>query len=298
MIISGTDLQQDTVPRKIVINQDSTRSKSDSASAVLPVQTKDSVKHKLIVIPQQITITVSDTTSVCPRNSIADVTFYDFNNFVFRLGYGSYKQFPFIFIEKDRKKEVEARALLIKHLKPGMDLPAQPFHSDWRIIIILVVAILFSLIKATIKNVLPDFTRFFMFRGINDPVSRDIGGLFHWQSTILNLISFLIIGLFGYSAASYYNIIPADSKGIVFWLISLGIVISAVTIRHIICLITGAVSGQEDAFREYLLGIYHVLQVRSIHSFYSYYSYVIYYYLSCQRLYPFRNNLLWVLCIL
>jgi hypothetical protein len=256
MTISGTDFQQDTVSRKIVINQDSTKSKSDSASAVLPVQTKDSVKHKLIVISQQIPIINSDTTSVCSRNSIADVTYYDFNSFVFRLGYGSFKQFPFVFIEKGRKKELESRALLIKHLKTGMDMPAQPFHSDWRIIIILVVAILFSLIKSTIKNVLPDITRFFTLKGKNDPVSRDIGGLFNWQSTILNLISFFIIGLFAYSAASYYNLIPPDSKGIVFWLISLGIVITTITLRHIICLITGAVSGEEDAFREYLLGIY------------------------------------------
>jgi hypothetical protein len=95
-----------------------------------------------------------------------------------------------------------------------------------------------------------------MVRGKNDPVSRNIGGLFNWQSTILNLISFFIIGLFVYSAATYYNFIPSDSKGILFWLISLGIVIIAITLRHIICLITGAVSGEEDAFREYLLGIY------------------------------------------
>jgi hypothetical protein len=225
MIISGTDLQQDTVPRKNVISQDSTRVKSD-------------------------------TTSVCSRNIIADITFYDSENIILKINEGSCKQFPYIFTEKVRQKETEARILLVKHLKTGMDMPAQSFHSDWRIIIIVVVAILFSLIKTTIKNVLPNVTRFFMVRGKNDPVSRDIGGLFNWQSTILNLISFFIIGLFVYSAATYYNFIPSDSKGIVFWLISLGIVIIAITLRHIVCLITGAVSGEEDAFREYLLGIY------------------------------------------
>jgi len=256
MIISCSDLQQDTVPHRIILNQDSMRVKSDSVSTVLTIQQKDSVKHKFIRIPQKTVFNYTDTTSVCSRNSIADVTFYDFNSFIFRLGYGSNKQFPFIFIEKTRKKEMEARALLIKHLRPGMDLPAQPIHNDWGIIIILVAAILYSLIKATTKNVLPNVTRFFMFRGINDPASRDIGGLFNWQSKILNLISFFIIGLFGYSAASYYNFIPLGSKGIIFWLISLGIVITAVTFRHITCLITGAVSGEEEAFREYLLGIY------------------------------------------
>ena len=72
---------------------------------------------------------------------------------------------------------------------------------------------------------LPGVTRFFLFRGINDPSSRDIGGLFNWQSTILNLISFLIIGLFAYCAASYYDLIPSGISGIIFWLISVGIII-------------------------------------------------------------------------
>ncbi len=256
MIISGTDLQQDTVPRKIVINQDSMRTKSDSASVVLPVQTKDSVKHNLIIIPQKTLVENTDTISVCTRNIIADVTFYDSENITLKIKEGSSKQFPYIYIEKVRQKETEARIFLIKHLKTGMEMPAQPFHSDWRIIIILIVAIFYSLIKATVKKVLPDVTRFFIVKGKNDSVSRDIGGLFNWQSTLLNLISFFIIGLFVYSAASYYNFIPPDSKGIVFWLISLGIVIGVITLRHIICMITGAVSGEEDAFRDYLLGIY------------------------------------------
>jgi hypothetical protein len=256
MIISYSDLQQDTVPRKNVINQDSTRVNSDSASIVKYILPKDSVKHKTTAVHQNIIIAYSDTTSVCTRNSIADVTFYNFNNFVFRIGYGSYKQFPFIFTEKTRQRQAEARALLIKHLKPGIDLPVQPLHTDWVIIIILVAAFLYSLVKATSKSVLPNVTRFFLFRGINDPASRNIVGLFHWQSTILNLVSFLIIGLFGYSAASYYNFIPFGIKGIIFWLITLGIIISAVTLRHIVCIVTGTASGENEVFREYLLGVY------------------------------------------
>jgi len=292
MIISCSDLQQDTVPHKTVLKQDSIRIKSDSVSTVLTIQPQDSVKHKLVRIPQKTVFTFADTSSVCPRNSIADVTFYDLNSFVFRLGYGSYKQFPFIFIEKNRNKEMEARALLIKHLRPGMDLPAQPFHNDWGIIIILIAAILYSLIKATTKNVLPNFTRFFMFRRVNEPASRDLGGLFNWQSTFLNLISFFIIGLFAYSAGSYYNFIPPGSKGILFWLVSLGIVIAVVTFRHIICLITGAVSGKEEAFREYLLGIYQSYRLGAFILF------VITILMSYTIIFPIRDYLVFGIIVL
>jgi hypothetical protein len=124
------------------------------------------------------------------------------------------------------------------------------------ILIIIGAAFLYSIVKATYKNISPGFSRFFLFRGINDPVSRDINALFHWQSTILNLISFLIIGLFGYCVASYYKVIPSGFSEIVFWLISLVIICTGVTLRHIVCTITGAVSEEKEVFREYLLSIY------------------------------------------
>jgi hypothetical protein len=256
-IITFRDLQQDTVPRKIVTNQDSTHGSPDSASIISPVQLKDSLRHKSIIQHQIILPDYSDTTSVCIRNNIADVTFHDFNNFIKRIGYGSYKQFPFILADQGRQHQIEERAYLVKHLKPGKELPLQPLHTDWMIIIILVSAFLFSLVKSNSKRMMPYFERLFIFRGLNDSTSRDVSGLFHWQSTILNLISFLIIGLFGYSVASFYNVIPSGTRGIVNWLIALGIIAAAVTIRHLICLITGTASGQQEVFREYLLGIYH-----------------------------------------
>jgi hypothetical protein len=193
---------------------------------------------------------------LCTRNSIADVTFYDRDNVIFKIVSGTNKQFPFISTEKVREHQLEERALLMKQLKPGDNLPERAFHNDWMILIIIGAAFLYSIVKATYKNISPGFSRFFLFRGINDPVSRDINALFHWQSTILNLISFLIIGLFGYCVASYYKVIPSGFSEIVFWLISLVIICTGVTLRHIVCTITGAVSEEKEVFREYLLSIY------------------------------------------
>ena len=144
MIVACRDLQQDTVIRKIVTNQDSLQRKTDSVAVMIPVQSKDTARHKSITLHQNILPDYSDTTSVCTRNSIADVTFYDFNNFILRIGYGSYKQFPFILAEQGRKHQIEERAYLIKQLKPGKELPSHPLHTDWMIIIILVSAFLFS----------------------------------------------------------------------------------------------------------------------------------------------------------
>jgi hypothetical protein len=250
-MISYSYLQQDTVSHKSI-----NPVFSGDSLIVKNVQTKDSVKHKSIIHPNLPIIDNSDTSSICSRNSVSDVTFYDRDNFVFEIGKRPYKQFPFIFTEKVREKEALERILLIKHLKNGNDLPPTPLHTDWMIVILLTAAFLFSFVRRTSGNLSSRFTKFFTFRGVSEPVSSDIGGLFYWQSTIMNLVSFLIIGLYCFSAAEYYNLIPTGIKGIIIWLIAFGIISLAVTLRHLACIITGAISEEHEVFREYLLSIY------------------------------------------
>jgi len=267
MIISLEDLQQDTILHKTVVKHDTADLVHNSGSTVISTQSKDTLTHKYVTPRQIILPDNSDTISVCARNSIADVTFFDFNSFIFRIGYGYYKQFPFILIEKANQHKSEERAQLIKQLKEGKELPSHPLHTDWIIIVIIFAAFLFSLVKSVSKSMFPYFERFIAFKGKKDSISRDVSGLFHWQSTILNLVSFLIIGLFSYSVASFYDFIPLGLKGIVIWLIALGIISLAITIRHIICIITGAASGEEEVFREYLVGIYQSYRVGAIFLF-------------------------------
>jgi len=223
MINSYSETQQDIYKINTIISKDSVGSKSDS---------------------------------LCFRNCITDITFYDPNNIVTKIDSNTSAKFPFIFIEKNKQIHCKARKSILKHLRHGQDIPVQPLHNDWIIIIIIVVSFLFSVIRTSSRNPLPGITRFFLFRGVNDPSSRDISELFHWQSTILNLCSFLIIGLFAYNAGTYYNLIPESIGGIIFWIISLGAIASAVTLRHITCIITGQISGEREVFREYLISVY------------------------------------------
>jgi hypothetical protein len=201
-------------------------------------------------------ITPIDNITVCERNSIADITFNDSLNFISENQLITTDRFPFLFTTKNHKTKQDARASQLAYLKSGEELPARLFHNDWLIGIILFAAFSYSLIRTFYKRFLHDLTRFFFFRGINDPGSRDIGGLFNWQSTILNLITFLNLGLFGYYTAVLYNLIPSIREGFLTWLILVAIVIIVVTLRHIVCFITGILSDAEEVFREYLLGVY------------------------------------------
>ena len=249
-------MQQDTVSTGRYLIKESIRVNTFSLPAVRQFSSKEAGKQSLHPATNVLIPSWTDTTSVCTRNSIADVTFYDSKNIVFNIESGTYKQFPYLYTEQAMQRKLEEKTLLVKHLKSGNDMPAQPLHTDWMIIILLVAAFLFSLVRSTSKSMFPYFERFFMLRGKISTTSRDSGGLFNWQSTIMNLLSFLIIGLFVYSVVSYYNFMPSGSKGIMTWLIGLLIISSAVTVRHLLCVITGVVSGQQEVFREYLLGIY------------------------------------------
>jgi hypothetical protein len=254
MIFTRPDIEQDTIKantflnRDSVILQDPVISKADSS--VKKEYTK-AVKTERIR-----NIINSDTTSVCSRNSIIDLTFHKSADIAFIKTTDITNYFPFLFTEINNQKKAEARTAILEHLKQGETIPGRPLHADWITGVILLATILYSLVSTSSKNMLPGVTRFFLFRGINDPSSRNIGGLFHWQSTIINFVSFLVISLFAYSVLEYFEVIPDNKSRLILWLITLGIVIAMFTLRHIICIFTGKASGQNEAFREYLLAIY------------------------------------------
>ncbi len=257
MTIPMLAIQQDTLKIKSKVPRDTVVFKSDSLHAVDSLQVKkDTIKPKIILYRPLPVLHITDTTSVCKRNNIFDFTFYDSTNLISQIGKGPYDRFPFIFIEKNRARQAEEKAVIVKHLKQGSKLPVPSFHDDWIILIILAAAFLYSVVRSSSKGIFSSFVKFFLFRGINDPASRDIGGLFLWQSTIFNLISFLVLGLFGYMYTRFYGLSTGNISSILLWLISVGVIISAVTIRHFICIITGALSGQKEVFGEYLVNIY------------------------------------------
>ena len=164
---------------------------------------------------------------------------------------------PFIFAEKNMQMQNQERATLIEHLKRARIYLSQPLHEDWIIVIHPDYCFFIFFNQNNIEKYVAGCYQVFPVQGINEPSSRDTGGLFHWQSTILNLISFLIIGLFAYYAASYYDLIPSGIRGIIFWLISLGIIISACHFTTY-CLHINRLCKRrkKEVFREYLLGVY------------------------------------------
>ncbi|MCE5346006.1 MAG: DUF4271 domain-containing protein [Bacteroidales bacterium] len=254
MINYRSEIQQDVVPGKNTGFQDFAWIKSDSGSIINSFRRPDSTIYILKPVADSANIVAPDT--LCRRNSVADITFYDSINVVTNIDQSTTNGFPVLFIEKNRQIKADIKASLEKKLKPGLDLPVQQFHDEWVIGIILIAAFLLSIVRVTSKNMFSDITRFFLFKGITDPSTRNVGGLFLWQSTILNLASFFIIALFIYSSAEYFGAVPTNIPGIFFWLISLGAIIVVVILRHVTCIITGFASGEKEVFREYQVVVF------------------------------------------
>ncbi len=235
-------LNQDTTARQTDIPVDSIQVsdtiRTSSTTSVQPVKKEPSLID-----------TISDGTK-------PEITFYDSANFIISSEIQFTDRFPFVFTEKIRKSKLETRESLIKSLREGQELPEQQLKTDWLIFVVLVISALYLFISTSYRRLFNEMKRFFLFRGIGDTASRDIQILFHWKSTIINLVSFLNIGLFAYCAADFYEFIPDNIPGILFWAICFVAIAVVITIRHILCIITGNISEEKDLFDEYIITIY------------------------------------------
>jgi len=259
---------QDTIKPTVTIRINTDKLIPDSVFRKLDevpahIRYLDSIRNikRVTRVPE---VTITDTTSVCARNSIADVTFYDSTSFVRNLDKLPPEFFPAGYSERSLPVNLEAGTVKTGSLKDGTLIPQKPLDHDWIIAVVFLAAYLWLIVRNTSRSFVPEMTRFFLFRGINESSSRDSGSLFTWQSTLLNFVSFMIIGLFAYSAADWFDLIPAGIPPLVFMIISVAAVILGVTSRHFICLAAGNLSDEREVFNEYLVNVYNFYRFSSV----------------------------------
>ena len=265
MIILNSEFQKDTVRGRNPFYTGTLRVKNLSDSS-LSAHARDTAARKSTQSNNQVianhvaikdeVIAINDSTSLCERNSIADISFYfPGNNLILNGTLDPLNRFPFIFTHKNEVIETGRKEILIKHLKPGTEIPEKNMQGDWIIMIIILGLILFSVVRATSKSILPELGRFFIFRGMNDPAKRKTAVLLKWQSILLNLISFIFISLFTFYSASYYQMLPTGINSLLIWLILFFILLVVAFIRYILCKATGRISGEKRVFGDYIFGI-------------------------------------------
>jgi len=259
---------QDTIRPGLVIRidpgkliPDSVFRRFDEVPAHIKKADSAGIRKKTVALPE---VVVTDTTSVCSRNIIADFTFSDSSSFFRNPVPYPQGQFPFQLVDKIQQTAQGKTLTIIKPLKEGISIPGKPLHADWITGLLFLAALLWLTVRLTTKGLLPELKRFVLFRGINESSSRDMASLFYWQSTVLNFVSFLVLALFAYCGAAYNDLVPSGFPRFLSFLGLMGILIIAVTSRHFICIIAGNLTGQNEMFNEYLITIYQSYRFSSV----------------------------------
>lgn len=258
---------QDTLKQKIPVRTDTLKPFSDNVQHQFKTGRDTLLQKRETQKPVVTIIAASDTTTLCLRNCIADVTFHDSSSFVFKTDKTIAGRFPFAFTGMNRQRHEEAKVLLVSHLKKGDELPEEPYRIDWIVPAILLSAFLYALVRTASGNMFRGLMKFILFRGINESISRETSEILQLQSTLFNLASFLNISLFGFLLTIKYDLPLPGISGFALWTIFLGIIFIAITLRHIICRVTGNFSGENEIFREYLVGIYHSYRLAGLFLF-------------------------------
>jgi hypothetical protein len=252
---------QDTLKQKIIVREDTLKHLSDTARSQKKIHSDTVIVHRVIPKIIRAEIAEPDTAFTCSRNSIADVNYYDSANFIYLVDSSLSDRFPFLFTTMNRQRSLAEKESILVHLKEGTNVPKNPYQVDWIVSIIIVSAFLYAVLRTTSAKIFRGLLRFISFSSINESASREMPEIFQWQSTLFNLTSFLNISLFGFLLAIRYGITLPSVGGFVLWAAFLGIVIAAITLRHIVCRLTGNLSGQDEIFSEYLAGIYHSYRI-------------------------------------
>lgn len=230
----------------------------DSIKAVSLARTR---KNAVRPQPEQSFLVYKD--SICTRSPIADITFHDPDNLIFRLK--SDRDIVF-FNPEDllAGKSGKQYSEIIYDLRTGQPNPSDPVHKDWIIMIVFLIALLLSFIRDYLKAKMPQMMRTLSLRGINDPAMRNTAEIFQWQSTLLNFVSFLGLGIFAWYAGIRLNLVPPGLSGFALWLGIIGIIVTVVTIRHLICILAGRLSEKQEVFNEYLTSFYQFLRAGAL----------------------------------
>ena len=163
----------------------------------------------------------------------------------------------FQFVQKNDELLYGQKEYIEKSLRNGEKLPAIPFRNDWIIGIIILSIILFSIVHASTKTLFSTIGKFFLFRKTMKGETKTTK-LFQWESILLNTSSFFIISIFAYFAVSYNGVISGNLSGFKIWLFSMGIIVTALILRHFICIITGLISNSTEIFNNYINTVYQV----------------------------------------
>ena len=246
-----------------IIQQDPAKPIQDSSLKKITVSADTAGIHDTLRSPvRDIPLKVkepenADTAEISFNNRFSDKIFTGKQDLLQGYARDHSFRFPFNFIESAGTTAQLQNEPFTEHLRDGRTIPRLPFNNDWIIILVVISAFIYSTLSAFQGRLINNIKSFLLFKGIGDPSSRETGALFHWQSGILNFISFSGVALFLNLTADYYGFMPFGISGVILWLIFLSLVALIITLRFILCFLLGNITGETEVFGEYSATLFH-----------------------------------------
>jgi len=151
-----------------------------------------------------------------------------------------------------------ARVYLNFDRAPAELIPGKSFNSDFGFGVLSFSLLILALITVLGRKLLIDSLSSLSLKRPPSSNPQTPIGVLSWTPLLTNFFSLLNISLFIALGAVTTGVIGGlpgfetiKITGIIF-----GVLVSAILIRHLICTITGGLSGQKEIFREYLSVIY------------------------------------------
>lgn len=167
-------------------------------------------------------------------------------------------------VSHDSVSKAEYSTATRANLHEGLPIPVNQLHTDWITSLLILAAILYLVVITFSRNLFSDIARVFSLA----PRTRhiiDSRSIFHWQSTLANLASFINISIFLYLLIRGTGIsLPGVLNGPLLWVALLLSVSLAISVRHITTFMTGNISGHSRIFAEYLNNIYSLYRLMGI----------------------------------
>ncbi|NMC41849.1 MAG: DUF4271 domain-containing protein, partial [Bacteroidales bacterium] len=177
------------------------------------------------------------------------------------------EEFPFSFVSLTRENREKKFTALKESLRDGLVKEKSQLKADWMFPVILAVAMIYITLSKIPGNHFRGLINFLTFKVLKDKYKDDAEKIFRLQPTMMNLASFISISMFIYMAASGKRADLPLSGGFLLWLTFFALIVAAVTLRHLITVITGMLSEEHDLFSGYLSAVYSFYRISGIISF-------------------------------
>jgi len=240
-----TGQKQDTLPRK-------------NADTVKTISPDTTVKKVISKIHQDVKAQNKEKIDTSIENKklstdftnkkTSDIINYYLSDYKTVTSEGSNICFPYFFIESSQKLKKDLEIKISEVAKNGIKIEKDTLKSDWMLPVMLISLLVYIILGRAFSDSMKLIKKFFTFRIAHDSGTTKT---LRFSSTLLDLISYVNISLYGHLLFTYFNIGTGVIKGYFAWIIIFISTIFLSLARQSVTFLTGEISEQKEIFMEY-----------------------------------------------